>query len=408
MNYLESNDTSNTKILFVEKNKALRKLIERELFATETELYSVSSPEEAFSLIGDHKFDIAISDTDFDRMNGYIFLSRLSKELPECERVLLRNYQNGNRVDKAITQGLASTSLEKPWRKKALLDLIRHIVSMKEKLNKDVLKEKINKIEKLPTLPEVYNNLMKAIGSGQSFKYIAEIVQRDVAISTKVLQVANSAYYGFKATSSLVRAIIVIGLTTLRDIVLTYSITNQMDWTEKQKELLEDIALHSLLVSRLIADYYTQNYGIDLPQEYSSVGITHDIGKIIILQYFEEHYEKIIDAMNNNPELDFYKAELESDFEGQTHAEIGAYFLKNWNLPDVNCEVALGHHTEECKLEEYVKLMEAVRFANEFANHIWQRREYSTIKYELFDNYGLNYDQLKALAEKVRSQINEH
>jgi c-di-GMP-related signal transduction protein len=75
---------------------------------------------------------------------------------------------------------------------------------------------------------------------------ISTIIQQNVTIATKLLQFTNSSIYDFGATSALPRALMIIEIQALRDIVLIFSIINQLDWTSEQKFYLEMISLHSL------------------------------------------------------------------------------------------------------------------------------------------------------------------
>jgi HD-like signal output (HDOD) protein len=266
--------------------------------------------------------------------------------------------------------------------------------------------KKINKIRKLPSLPQIYTQLMDAIAAERSFKKIAAIIEQDVSISTKLLQLANSSLYGFGYTTSLPRALMIVGVQTLRDIVLTFSITNQLSWTEDQREQLRIISMHSLIVSRYTSEIFSLMFKIPLPVEFSSVGITHDIGKIIQLQYFFEEYEEISTRMKRESEKSYHDIEMEIGLESKSHSELGAYFLRNWNLPEANCQVAQFHHLPEEASNQYKSLMKAINLTNYFANFHYDNRNSNYWDIEDFHyNHLLSPKALTEIGNRMRTDM---
>ena len=86
-----------------------------------------------------------------------------------------------------------------------------------------------------------------------------------------------------------------------------------------------------------------------------------------MLQYFPGQFRKILNYQKKNPEVDFYRSELELGFEGQTHAEIGAYFLNYWNFPEASVFTALFHHSIEEFSEPYKDVLEIFSVVNEIS-----------------------------------------
>ncbi len=394
-------------VLFVDDEQNILKSIRRELFSAEFELLLANGGKEGLRYLADDP-DIAIvvSDLRMPEMDGFEFLREVKSQYPDTERIILSGFVDEETILKSITKGIATTYITKPWEDGLLEDTIDHILELREKLKGKDLLAQINKIEKLPTLPNIYNLLMQAISAEKSIKEIAHIIEQDVSLTAKVLQIANSAFYGFRRTTSLVRAIMVIGLHTLRDVVLTFSITNQMDWTETQKEHLKEISAHSMVMNRLISLYYRQKMHRPLPAEFSSVGITHDIGKIILLQYFSQNYTDILNHMQEN-DLDFYESEIKLGYEGQTHNEMGAFFLKQWNLPSSNCEVALYHHTPDLASESFKTLMSAVFFADRFTNEVLKKRN-GFVDLSMFSFSELSRSALEEMESLVRREFDEY
>lgn len=392
------------RIVFVDDDKDVLAAIENEMADAEFSIELFSNTSDAYSFIFDNKVSILISDLRMPVRDGFWLLEKCHQEFPEMGRVILSNYDEKETVIRALTKGLASAYLTKPWEDGHLLENITHMIKVRANLQNNKLLAKVSQIEKLPGLPQIYKKVANAIGADKSVKEIATIVKQDVSIAAKVLQLANSAFYGFRPTSSMIRAIMVLGFQTLRDVVLTESLTDQMSWSDEQLLILEEISLHSLLVNRCNVEYYLMKNGRPIPIEYASVGITHDIGKLILLQYFPEMFKEIRNGLKEN-DFSFYKTELALGYENETHSEIGSFFLKTWNLPDSNCEVSLYHHRpNECS-PRFKLLLESVNFADEFSNYIYRNRRNPDIDLGIFLKYGIEMEQINQLAEKVRAEM---
>ncbi|MFP4459722.1 MAG: HDOD domain-containing protein [Candidatus Zixiibacteriota bacterium] len=395
------------RILFIDDEKNIRKSIKRELFSTEYDFFVACSAKEGLEILANEPIDIVVSDIRMPVMNGFELLEIVKTKYPDTDRIILSGFVDEATVMQAIVQGLATTYLTKPWETENLLGTLDHILQLRKQLHSDDIMTIVSNIEKLPTLPGIYQNLMQAIGEQKSFTKITEIIEQDVSIATKVLQVANSAYYGFKKTTSLTRAVAILGLSTLRDIVLTNSLIDQLEWTEEQKTELEEIAKHSLIVNRMITEYYKDTYAKILPMEFKSVGITHDIGKIILLQYFYEDYKKIKDIQEQDQPYDFHECEIKAGFNNRTHAEIGSFFLNKWNLPHVNCDITMNHHKKSFDNNCYCKLLQAVDFTNNYVNFIRQNYKDRKIDVSKFESYGFSNDKLCNYRDLIRSQYDE-
>jgi HD-like signal output (HDOD) protein len=93
-------------------------------------------------------------------------------------------------------------------------------------------------------------------------------------------------------------------------------------------------------------------------KDFPSVGLTYDVGKIILLQYYPERFKAILQTMEDCAPMNFYEAELMLGFEESSHQEIGAYFLDYWNLPEVFIETALFHHCPGRSSDQYREIVD--------------------------------------------------
>jgi HD-like signal output (HDOD) protein len=203
---------------------------------------------------------------------------------------------------------------------------------------------------------------MEAVRDERSMADIAKIIQKEPSVATKVLQIANSAFYGMKNCNSIDKAAVTLGLETLQDILLTISVISSMQWKRDQILPLQDIFIRSFIMNTYLPELYVMKPDVIPYKSFPSVGLTYDVGKIILLQYYPDRFAKVMEAMAVNTDVDFYDAELSLGFGECTHQEIGAYFLDYWNLPEVFVETALFHHRPEKSSAHYHDIIEMTNY----------------------------------------------
>ncbi len=215
----------------------------------------------------------------------------------------------------------------------------------------EALKKKILRtVGDLPPMPQVVHKAREVMANtGSSFKDLAIVIVADQAIATKVLRLANSAYYGLSGrVSSIQHASVVLGQHTLAELLTMASTSKLMDTVLTGYGLeAEEMWQHSLAVAfgaRLIA---TMKSPV-LADDAFSAGLIHDAGKLVLDKYVHEKKQDFERFMSNGNK-GFLAAEKE--ILGLDHAEIGAEVCKNWNVPD-HLAVAIQYHHCPSQLEE--------------------------------------------------------
>ena len=393
------------KLLVVDDERIILKSIKRGFFASGFDVFTASNGEEGLDILKTEDIDIVISDYRMPVMDGLEFLRIVKKEYPAISRIILSSLVEHSAIVKSLTRGLASTYFPKPWDNEVIEKRINHILQLRRILRGKKILGLVNSIDKLPVLPSIYQNFMEAIDAEKSIKEISKILMNDPAISVKVLQIANSAFYGLSESASIEQAISYLGLTLIKDIVLTISVTTNMSWTKYQLDQIQDIFHHSSMVNKFIPKLYNIRYS-NKKKQFPSVGLTHDIGKIILLQYFPERYKKIMEMMKENPDMSFYSCELALGFRENTHSEIGAYFLNWWNLPEIITEVALFHHNPEKCGENYKTFLEISALVNNLVNYLIANIDKEDIDISRFHLNYLSNESIATIADDIRRDIN--
>ncbi len=197
------------------------------------------------------------------------------------------------------------------------------------------VKKKLRKLEGVPTLPPIVQKLSLMIEDERvSLNQIAEVIEKDQVITTKVLRLANSAFYGFpKKVSTVNQAMMLLGLNVLKILIMTSSIFEIIH--------KEDIGLweHSIGVAAC-AKIIAEKVNLAEPQEIATAGLLHDLGRVIQMVTFREEYEVIKKIVQQGKE----PLKVEQIVLGIDHAEIGAFLMTQWNLPERLIEAVQSHH----------------------------------------------------------------
>ncbi len=208
------------------------------------------------------------------------------------------------------------------------------------------LKAVVQKITDLPTLPALFVTLTRLIQDPHtSAEQLGRALSTDMTLVSKVLKLVNSAFYGFPGRIGTVsQAIVILGFSSIRNIVLTTSVMKMWEHPKLQKQFdLDGFWRHSLQTAAL-SKALAMERAIPFMEELFIAGLLHDIGRIVLSGKLPEDFEKVLD----------YRArrhvsllEAEKKVLGLTHAELGAFLAKKWNLPAPLVEIIRCHHAPE-------------------------------------------------------------
>ena len=173
-----------------------------------------------------------------------------------------------------------------------------------------------------------------------SLQKIARIVEQDVGISAKILQLVNSAFFGIAhSITNIEHAVIYLGINTLRSLVLSLEIFRVFEpKTPLPGFSLERLQHHARLAAHIAARLPVPKHLADITMV---AGMLHDVGKLILAWKFPERFKKLL-AEAAEEHCPLYKVE-EREY-GFSHAEIGAYLLGLWGLPYILVEAVALHH----------------------------------------------------------------
>jgi putative nucleotidyltransferase with HDIG domain len=199
----------------------------------------------------------------------------------------------------------------------------------------------------LPTIPVVAIKVMQLIESERATaEELAKIVASDPAVAARVLKISNSSFYGCqRQIQTLSSAIVVLGFSTLRSLVVAASVKQVYKPYGLTEKMLWEHSFAAGLAARIIA---SQTRAAN-EEEAFLAGLFHDIGKIIMNSLDRVKFQEVMQHCYNEG-ISFGEAERSVYPFG--HDEVGAYVIRKWNLPEVLTTAILQHHRMEFSAED--------------------------------------------------------
>lgn len=375
-------------ILFVDDEKQILRALKRLFIRTEYETYYAESGEKALEILENVNVDLVITDIRMPIMDGYELLRIIKEKYPLTLRVALSGYTDNVKIYKALEDNIVKLYLFKPWNNEELKQIIDKIFDQEDILKNKNLLKLINNINDLPTVPNLYKEISVLIEKGADIDEISKTIEKDIAIASRILRVANSAFYGTK-TGSIKQAIIYIGLTSVKNIVLTNSVFKNLNSDKKEKE---NLWKHVSLTNAYANIIYSEFINKKMPSTFASAGLLHDIGKVVIYQHFKEFSSAISKMVKEDNDLTTW--ECEKKLIGVSHQEIGGYLLNWWELPFPIVEATLFHHNPLGENIINRELVSVIHLANYYSSN---KLGMDTLKSKLNDGVFdfLNIDKME-------------
>ncbi len=338
------------KILFVDDEENILQGLERSLHSM-LDLWDMRfclGGENGLKAVTTESFDAVVSDMTMPGMGGVEFLSKVRDLTPSAARFAL----SGNSEKEMLIEssGICHQYLLKPCNPKDLKDVICRAVNLQNTIHSDELKKIVSQIKQLPSAPVLYNKireeLMRPEPEGER---ISNIISQDVAMTAKVLHLVNTAFFGLpRQVSSAEDATKLLGFDLIEKLVLAIEIFAAFDESEMGHLNINKLWDHSFATGQLAKEIAMAERSEKTTIDQSMIsGILHDIGKLVIAANYPDCY---IDGPANHSDDDSQK-ELKH-LHGDSHAEVGAYLMGLWGLPNPIIEAVAFHHQPD-RLECY-------------------------------------------------------
>jgi putative nucleotidyltransferase with HDIG domain len=320
---------------------------------------------EALEALKSSRFDAILSDLAMRHMDGIELLKQVKTIAPGAVRIILSNVTEWNTGLQLI--GVAHRYLPKPCQAWEIVETLNRAFALHDQLMEPRLRRLITQIPSLPSLPSLYMDLLSELRSERSSTTrVAEIISRDLGMSAKLLQLANSAFFGLsQQVTNSEEAVMFLGVATVQSLVLSMQIFSLFEKAKTTAFSFPDLWQHSWktgLVARKIAESRHQP-GLD-PQECLTAGLLHDVGKLVLATSMRPRYEQVMVAAQQSGKP-VWKAETEAF--GSSHSEVGAYLLGLWGLPDSIVEAVAFHHQPRYSVAIGFDTLSVIHLANAMA-----------------------------------------
>lgn len=352
------------RILFVDDEPNILAGLKRQLRPQrkEWEMAFAESGEAALDMLSGAPFEVVVSDMRMPGMDGAELLGRVKERYPETVRIILSGHSELELVMKSV--GPTHQYLTKPCDPDLLRATLKRAFVLRDLLADEQLQALATGLTTLPSLPTLYQRIVEVLQEPDaSLAAVGEVIGQEPAMAAKVLQLVNSAFFGLRREVSDAReAVSFLGLETITALVLSVHVFAELKEATGDPFPIEALWSHSLAVGTMAKTIALAETGEKQIGEMTLMaGLLHDVGKLILRVNVAKRYAEVT-RMVNRGECDLLTGERQ--VFGTTHAEVGAYLLGLWGLPDGIVEAVAFHHRPEASPSDGFTPLAAVHVVN--------------------------------------------
>jgi putative nucleotidyltransferase with HDIG domain len=353
-----------SRVLFVDDEVMVLQGLRRMLrgLADEWDMRFVEGGAQALEALAAAPFDVVVTDMRMPEMNGAELLEHVRALHPRMVRLILSGQSSEETMLASV--GPAHQFLAKPCDADRLKETIRRACALRVMLDNPTLQRLLSRLGSLPSAPDLYLQLVSELRSpNASIHRAAAIIATDPSMTAKLLQLVNSAFFGIQQhVTDPQRAASILGLNTIVALVLSVKVFSEYDAAVVRAMGLSGLMHHSLRVGSY-ARTIARVAGATRQEEDDAytAGLLHDVGRVILATSLSSQYRTAIDRVARDRVTMF---EAEQDVFGASHAEVGAYLLGLWGLPDSIVEAVAHHHRPDAAVARTVSPLVFVHVAN--------------------------------------------
>lgn len=341
----------------------------------EWDMVFAQGPEKALALLAEQEFDVVVSDMRMPRMDGATLLAEVKRLQPQAVRMILTGQTEQESVMKSVF--VAHMFLSKPCDHNLLKAVVSRACSLNAILNSEELRAAAGRVEMLPAAPRTYVALNGALTRPNcSVADLAKVIERDMGLCAKILQLVNSAFFGLpRKIGSLAEAITYIGTQTIKTLALALEAFSGSGPHALPPDELLSLQAHSVLAGQIARRILSQDKS--KAEESFLAGVLHEVGRLIQVPP---------------------RPATERPFD---HALMGAYLLGLWGLPYPIAEAVAYHRKPRLVEHAHLELVDAVHVAHHLAAERLGLPEQEDIDLDHLASVGMSKEQLDKLRAAV-------
>lgn len=199
-------------------------------------------------------------------------------------------------------------------------------------------------VEKMPAFPKSVQQVVQLTSDiNASAKDIVRVIECDPVMTVKILKAINSSFYGLpQKITSVQRAVVHIGLNTIKNMALGVAAMGMLNANNKANFNTSDFLLHSLTTAS-ISKMLAERIGLS-PTECGDsfvAGLLHDFGKVVFAEFIPDEFKLALEK-STEQQRPLYQTELE--FIGLNHSQAGKILAEKWELSDTLIDAIAHHH----------------------------------------------------------------
>ena len=358
------------RILFVDADSSVLGSLQQALTGERKrwELHFASSGEAALDACSLMPFDVVLSAIELPGLDGIALMQWLRECYPDCGRVLL-----SEQIDLSLATRAASAAyrvLSKPLQPQLIIFTIERICLLQDAFTNAGTRDVIGRIGGLPSLSSTYLALALAVRNPESsIAEVAGIIEQDVAMAAKVLQIVNSGFFGLLQTmNNLQTAVSYLGMETIKNLALaTETFTIFVPDACIPSSFLETMHRRSercaIIVGALPLNARERDVCV-------VAALLHDVGELVLASRMPAQFSAALKLAKESACTGY---EAEETLIGLSHAELGAYLLGLWGIGGLIVEAVAHHHrplrVPHTSFDSTTALYLAALIADEFELH---------------------------------------
>jgi len=313
--------------------------------------------------------DVVVASSDLPELDGTELLNHIRVAYPKTIRFITASADKKERAIGHVVGG--HQFISKPFDKTTLRSTIERSLSADSLIVNATMRELVGRIRTFPTIPSLYLEVINALKNPDATTAeIGAIIGKDMAMTTKMLQVLNSAYFSLpQAITNPAEAVGILGFDTVKSLIISVKLMSEYDKIKPVYFSIDNIWRHSTNVAWIAKEFaFVESGDAALAASAYTAGLMHDLGKVILAANFDQQYSGAF-TLARKQQMPLW--EVEKEIFGASHGEIGAYLFGLWGMPQEIIEAAALHHHPSQASKIIFSPLTAVHVANalEHANN---------------------------------------
>ncbi|MEO8699762.1 MAG: HDOD domain-containing protein [Kofleriaceae bacterium] len=338
-------NAARTRILFVDDEPIILRSIDRALRTRQVpwDARFVDSGRGALALLASEPFDVVVADLRIPDLDGVEILTEVQRAYPRIARLVLSGQVGTDDCLRAMR--VAHQCLAKPCNMEMLRHVVQRVSWSQQLLDDAELADAASRLSCLPSPPRTHSDVCCAIGRNAGLAEIAHIIGGDVALTAKLIQIVNSAFFTHGSPVTTVeRALTVLGTDVVRGLLLGVEVFRSFEGSSADLAKLERLRRHSGFVAQIARQIAPR----DLAGDAYVAGMLHDIGELVL------------DTLKRPP-------------EAIDHARAGGFLLGLWGISDSVVDAVAHHHEPGAITDGRARLVDLVHVAEIVAEEVEAR-----------------------------------